>query len=68
MDTYQDNVLKTLRRAAGLQYGIRDRVQRPSLGADSGSRIAGNTYMPTGIPLKPEHRKFFGIPTVRGGM
>lgn len=60
-----DQVIKPIARVAGLDYGIKPRVQKPSLGVDTGARTIGQTYLPTGIPLKPEHRKFFGIPSPR---
>ena len=32
----------------------------PPMGYDSGSRVTGDTRLEPGIPMKPEHRKFFG--------
>lgn len=33
----------------------------PDAGLDSGSRTAGSTEQPSGMPTKSRHRKFFGV-------
>lgn len=33
----------------------------PSSGFDTGSRVAGSTSLPTGVPHKARHRKFLGL-------
>ncbi len=38
-----------------------DHLYNPLTGHDSGSRVAGQTYLPTGIPHNPRHRKFLGF-------
>lgn len=30
-------------------------------GHDAGSRVAGETNLPTGVPRKKRHRKYFGM-------
>jgi len=41
--------------------GQRDKLPLAASGHDAGSRVAGNTQMATGVPLKPRHRKYFGM-------
>jgi hypothetical protein len=36
---------------------------KPENGQDFGSRVAGNTSQPSGVPIKPRHRRFLGMPT-----
>lgn len=38
-----------------------DRLPAAATGYDAGNRAAGDTQLPTGVPLKPRHRKFFGM-------
>lgn len=33
----------------------------PTSGFDMGSRTAGATSYPTGVPLNPRHRQYFGM-------
>jgi hypothetical protein len=37
-----------------------------SRGFDAGARMAGATYLPSGIPHKPRHRQFLGLETRPG--
>lgn len=39
------------------------RLPMPSSGHDKGSRASGATQQPTGVPLKPRHRKYFNMDT-----
>ena len=32
-----------------------------SSGFDHGNRVGGYTYLPTGVPIKPRHRRFLGL-------
>ena len=41
--------------------GNRNRLPAAATGYDAGNRVDGNTQLPTGVPLKPRHRKFFGM-------
>jgi hypothetical protein len=43
------------------QLGGVNRLPVAATGYDAGNRTAGNTQMPTGVPLKPRHRKYFGM-------
>lgn len=56
---------KALARATGMSYGIKSRANleraTPLSGGDFGSRVLGTTYLPTGVPLKQRHRRFFGM-------
>ena len=45
------------------ELGFTSRLPQPSSGHDSGSRVTGSTSMPTGVPIKPRHRKYFGMDT-----
>ena len=43
--------------------GISSSDIKPENGQDFGSRVAGSTSQPSGIPLKPRHRRFLGVST-----
>lgn len=38
-----------------------DQPFMPTSGHDSGSRIAGAISQPTGVPIKPRHRRYLGM-------
>lgn len=40
---------------------IHSQQQNPIAGYDFGSRILGNTYLPTGVPNKARHQRFLGM-------
>jgi len=45
------------------ELGYTSRLPPPASGHDSGSRVTGNTSLPTGVPTNPRHRKYFGMET-----
>jgi len=36
-------------------------LYNPSSGHDSGSRVAGSSFMTSGVPKNPQHRKLLGF-------
>lgn len=38
-----------------------DHLYNAQSGHDAGARVAGNTFLPTGVPNKPRHRQFLGM-------
>jgi hypothetical protein len=65
----EGDLLKALQKATGANYGRRSLLSlsttdtKPKNGGDFGSRVLGFTSQPSGIPLKPRHRKFLGVST-----
>ncbi len=60
----EDDGIQQLARAVGRSYGIKPRGNPGSTsmsGLDRGARALGNTSMPSGIPSKPRHRRYFSI-------
>ena len=45
------------------ELGYTSRLPQPSSGHDNGSRVTSQTSLPTGVPVKPRHRKYFGMDT-----
>ena len=43
--------------------GVSNSDIKPKNGQDFGSRVAGFTSQPSGVPLKPRHRRFLGVST-----
>jgi hypothetical protein len=64
----EGDLVKALAHASGVPYGrtsisnLTSNDIKPKDGGDFGSRIAGATFLPSGVPLKPRHRRFLGMP------
>jgi hypothetical protein len=65
----EGDFMRALQHASGASYGrksllgLSSKDVKPENGEDFGSRVAGFTSQPTGVPRKPRHRKFLGVST-----
>jgi len=63
----EGDLLRALARGAGISYGRKSSLNlstldvKPENGQDFGSRAAGATFLPSGMPRKPKHRRFLGM-------
>jgi len=65
----EGDLLKAVQKASGANYGRPSLTSlsftdtKPKKGGDTGSRVSGFTSQPTGMPMKPRHRRFLGVST-----
>lgn len=63
----EGDFMRALAHASGSSYGRKSSLNlnsldvKPENGQDFGSRAAGSTFLPSGVPRKPRHRRFMGI-------
>ena len=65
----EGDLSKALAHATGVKSNHKSLAQltpldvKPENGQDFGSRTSGSTSQPSGVPIKPRHRRFLGMPT-----
>lgn len=58
---YEGELLRAAKLATGMPHKQSQINKKPACGCDSGARDLQNISQPSGVPLKPRHRKFLGM-------
>ena len=65
----EGDLMRALQVASGASYGRKNLLSlsfndtKEKNGGDAGSRATGSTSQPSGMPMKPRHRRFLGVST-----